>query len=115
MVAAVAKKTREPSLGFIAFLQALGLFIYCALVALLFWRGNQWFGSVPNFFGPLLFLILFVTSALISALVTLGYPIILFWEKRQRVQAIRLVLYTAGWLAIFLLFIMLYIFAYIPN
>ena len=90
------------SLGFIAFLQSLGLVIYISLVALLFLQGEKWFGKVPNYWGPLLFLTLFCTSALVSALLTLGYPIILFWEKEKTVEALKLVVYTAGWLIFFI-------------
>ena len=95
---------KKLSLGFIAFLQALGVIIYCCLVGLLFWRGNKWFGHVPNFLGPLLFLVLFSASVLISGLLTFGYPIILFWEKKQRTKALKLVIYTTGWLNFFCFF-----------
>ena len=94
------------SLGFIAFFQALGLFLYCSLIAVLFWKGNAWFGPVPNYIGPLLFLTLFVTSALICALLVLGYPFILFWEEKKTREAVKLVGYTAVWLAFFILVIL---------
>lgn len=95
------------SLGFIAFLQALGLVSYCSLIALLFWKGNQWFGRVPNYFGPLLMLTVFTTSALVSAVITLSYPFIL-WQKKHINEAVKLTIYTAGWLVFFtLLFITL--------
>lgn len=32
---------KKCSLSLIAFLQATGLAVYCGLVALLFWKGNQ--------------------------------------------------------------------------
>lgn len=96
---------RKYSLGFIAFLQALGLILYCGLVAVLFWRGNQWFGRVPNYFGPLLFLILFTTSALICAIITGAYPFIL-WQGKKLKEAIRLIVYTAVWLCFFTLLLM---------
>lgn len=82
----------------VGFLQALGLTIYCGLVSLIFWQGNRLFGNVPNYLGPLLFLIIFTTSALVSALITLGYPFLLFWEKKQTKEALKLVGYTACWL-----------------
>ncbi len=97
----------KKSLCYIAFLQALGLILYCSLIGLIFWQGNRWFGTVPNFWGPLLFLILFVASALISALIVLGYPFILFWEKKQTTKALRLVLCTTVWLASFVLLLIL--------
>ena len=85
------------SLDFIAFLQALGLTAYCSLVAFIMWNGQRWFGHVPNYFAPLLVLILFTTSALVCGIITLAYPFIL-WQKKQTKQAIRLILYTAAWL-----------------
>jgi len=94
-------------LGLVGFLQALGVAAYCSLVSLLFWRGNEWFGKVPNYLGPLLFLILFAASALICALISLGYPVFLIWKKQQTEKALRLVAYTAGWLVIFVLLVIL--------
>ena len=100
-------KNTRLSLSFIAFLQAVGLIIYCSLIGLLFWQGNQWFGPVQGFLGPVLFLVLFVASALISALLVLGYPFILFWEKKKTGKALRLVLYTTAWLIFFTFFTLL--------
>lgn len=93
----------KTSLGLISFLQALGLALYCSLVATLFWKGNNLFGNDPNYWGPVLFLIIFTTSALVSALLVLGYPIYLFWQKKQITKALRLIGYTAGWLIGFVL------------
>ena len=101
---------RNYSLGFIAFLQALGLTAYCSLVAFLLWHSNQWFGKIPSYFAPFLFLTLFTTSALISAIITLGYPFLL-WQKKQTRQAVRLVFYTVGWLISFTLLLMLTVFS----
>lgn len=91
---------KKLSLPMIGFFQAIGLTVYCSLVSILFWQGNKLFGNVPNYFGPFLFLIIFTTSALISALITLGYPFLLFWEKKQTKEALKLVGYTAGWLVL---------------
>jgi hypothetical protein len=103
------KKGKNYSLGLISFLQAFALTIYCSLIAVLFWRGNKWFGKVPNYLGPLLFLILFSTSALICALLTLGYPAFLLWQKKKTDQAIKLVIYTTGWLFLFVILLMAFI------
>lgn len=88
----------KTSLCLISFLQALGLAFYCSLVAILFWKGNNLFGNDPNYWGPVLFLIIFTTSALISALLVLAYPVYLIWQKKQIAKAIRLIGYTAVWL-----------------
>jgi hypothetical protein len=86
---------------FIGFLQALGLSLYCALVGLVFWKGSTWFGKINNLSGPFAMLSLFVVSAMICALITLGYPFIVFWDKKNTKKAIQLVVYTAGWLLLF--------------
>jgi len=96
-------KKRKNSLEFIAFFQALGLVAYCSLIALLLWQGSNWFGKLPNYFGPFLFLTLFTTSALISAIIVGAYPFILYFNKKKTQEAIRLVFYTASWLLIFVL------------
>jgi len=100
-------------LSFIAFLQALGLVVYCGLVGLVFWKGGDWFGKPPHlFFGPVMLLVLLVASALISALIVLGYPFILFWEKKKTVKALRLVVYTVAWLVFFIFLIALLLVAF---
>ena len=99
---------KKVSLNFIAFLQATSVVIYCGLVALLIWRGNEIFGGAPNYFGPLLFLTLFVTSALVTGLLVLGYPIKLFWIENKKKEAIKLLVETALWLATFVIFIMVF-------
>src|SRR4030042_823170 len=77
------KKKKNFSVPFIAFFQALGLLFYCGLVGLLFWRGEKWFGPISYYWGPLFFLVLFIVSALICALIAFGYAFILFWERKQ--------------------------------
>ena len=95
------------SLGFIAFLQALGLVVYCGLVGLIFWKGNTWFGPMNTFWGPVMVLVLFIVSALICGLIGLGYPFLLFWEKKQPHTAIKLVFYITAWLILFVLVFLL--------
>jgi len=99
-------KIQKLSLPMVGFLQALGLTLYCSLVSILFWQGNKLFGNVPNYMGPFLALVIFTTSALISALITLGYPFLLFWEKKQTREALRLVCYTVCWLIVIALLIL---------
>lgn len=100
-------KKRKFSLPFIAFFQAVGLVIYCSLVGLIFWRGDKWFGPAQTFLGPAFVLVLFVASALISALIVLGYPFVLFWEEKRTTKALRLVVYTTAWLIFFTALIIL--------
>ena len=92
---------KERCLCWVALLQAVGITVYCGLVGMLMWGGNKWFGPMNNFMGPLLFLLLFVVSALICGLIGVGYSGWLFFEKKERNKALRLVGYTAGWLVLF--------------
>lgn len=98
--------TKKVRLVRLSLFQALGVVGYCSLVGVLFWRGEAWFGNVPSYLGPLLFLILFSTSALICAVVTLGYPAILIWRDKQLVLAVKLAGLTAGWLVGFTLLVL---------
>jgi len=94
---------KKLSLGFVAFLQAAGLVVYCGLIGFIIINGERLFGPMLNFLGPALFLILFVISAIICALIFGTYPFILFWEHKDTKKALRLVAYTTGWLIFFVL------------
>lgn len=95
---------KKMSLGFIAFLQALGLALYISAVGTFLWNGENWFGQTPNFPIIILLIGIFTTSALISALITLGYPTYLIFKKREFSKALKLTLYTAIWLIFFIIF-----------
>ena len=95
------KKLNRLSLLAIGLLQALGLSFYCGLVGLIFWQGENWFGKMNNFLGPLLILPLLVVSVLVCGLLAFGYPVYLFWEKKKTKKSLRLVAYTSGWLGFF--------------
>lgn len=99
------------SLGFIAFLQAFGLLVYCTAVAMLIWNGNKLFGRITGPAGPLLFLTLFVTSALVCGLIVGSYPFLLFWEKKKTKEAVKLVIYTAGWSLLFVSAVIYFLFS----
>lgn len=81
----------------ISFLQAVGLVSYVGLVAVIFWKGNEWFGKMNSYFGPLIVLTLFSVSALVLALITLGYPFKL-WQRGKGDEALKIVVYTALWI-----------------
>lgn len=100
-------RIKNYSFTFLGFLQALGIFLYCSLVGLLLWLGNSIFGPVQTFLGPLLFLSLLVASVLVCALLAFDYPIILFWDHKDTKNAVRLVSYTAGWLVLFVLIVLI--------
>jgi len=85
----------------IGFLQAAGLATYISMVVLLI--KSQPGPDEPGFLGILLVLTLFATSALISGVITLGYPIYLAWKQKELKLAIKTVVSTAGWLILFVL------------
>jgi len=78
-------------------IQALGVSGYCGLVGVIFWKGEMWFGKMDRYWGPVFFLMLFVVSVMISALIVFYYPYRLFFENKKS-EAVKLVLNTAGWL-----------------
>lgn len=86
----------------VSFLQALGLLLYVCLISIVFWKGNQWFPKMHPYVGPILMLTLFAVSALISAIITLGYPFILWQKHKKTKEAVRIVIYTALWVVGFL-------------
>lgn len=93
----------------ISFLCSVGLTIYIAVVAWLLQNGEKLFGKFSDLWGPILFLLLFVFSALVSSLLVLGYPIWLYLEKEKK-AAIKLLFYNLGWIFIALIIIFIFIF-----
>lgn len=93
---------------FVSFLQSLALTGYIFLVANVMINGEKWFDELdkPLIFGPMLFISMFVFSAMVSATVVLGYPLYVFWIKKN-VERAAAVLFGTG------LFIALYIIIYL--
>ena len=93
---------KKSSLPFQAFLQATGLVLYIGvLVAFMNYFGNHTSAAFPSVYGPVVLLLLFILSALISGGLVLGRAGLLFWDKK-RCQAVTLVGWTAGWIAVYL-------------
>ncbi len=95
------RKKRELSIRQKGFLQATGVVAYCLLVGLLFWNANILFGQMNVFMGPVTMMTLFSVSVLVCGLLVFYLPYRMFFDKKQK-EAIDLVLYTTGWLAVFL-------------
>ena len=81
-------------------IQAFEVVLYCSTVGLIFWKSNEIFGKVPNYLGPVAFLLLFSVSSLICALIVFYKPYKLFFEGKKK-DAADLVLYTTFWLFLF--------------
>ncbi len=88
------------------FTQALEVALYCSLIGILFWKGDDIFGKVPNYAGPVAFLILFIFSALTCALLVFYKPYKLFFADDKK-GALDLVLVTTAFLAFFFLIFLL--------
>lgn len=91
----------------VGLLQAVGVTAYCGVIAALMWNGNRMFGKEDNFMAPLLALLLLSTSALVCALMALGYPVYLIWQKKETVKALKVVGAMAGWMVGFTVLVML--------
>ncbi len=103
------KREKNPSLPQIGFLQAGGLLAYCFLVAMIMWRGDELFGKADTYMTPVMVLTLFVVSALICALISLGYPSYLALEKKRLKDALTVIYHTALWLVFALILLMGYL------
>ena len=97
-------------------LQAIGLVLYIALIATIMTTiaSNPPIENKNPLLGISLFLLMFVTSALICGTIALGYPIKLFFTDGKRSEAIHVVLWTIGWLVAFALLFLVYLFVYGP-
>lgn len=80
-----------------SFLSAGGVAVYTGAVSFVMNNGQQIFGKMTGVLAPVAFLLLFVLSAAITGGMVLGRPGMLYLEG-HRVEAIKLFLYTLGWL-----------------
>lgn len=97
----------KPLLGF---LQASGLVGYIVLI-------STFLNNIPKIFNngsweimaPIMMLLLFVISAVISALLVLGRAGVLFWEKKYS-DAFTLVAWTIGWGILYFVLLLVFLF-----
>jgi len=86
---------------------ALGVLAYVSLVVLFMNNAEKIFGKTDNhFLAPVIFLLLFVLSALITAFLVLGKPILLYLDGKK-VEGVKLLFYTIISLAIILVLVIL--------
>jgi hypothetical protein len=84
-----------------SFIDATGVFVYIFILAWLAFNGQDAFGTEGNFVIPIFMLLLFIISALITSLLVLGKPILLYLEGLKK-DAVILFFETLGWLVFFL-------------
>ncbi|MBU0545958.1 hypothetical protein KKA13_01760 [Patescibacteria group bacterium] len=82
-----------------SFLHAMGVFAYVSFVSWFLFNGEKFFGRASNFLMPLLLLLIFVISAVITGLLVLGKPVLLYWDGRKK-DAIYFLSATLGWLIV---------------
>ena len=84
------KKCKPSSIGLI---QAIGVVIYCALIALVLFGLNGFMIMATPFISGALMLLLLVISAAVTGLLVFGYPAILALDKKIN-EAIIVVTFT---------------------
>jgi hypothetical protein len=82
-----------------SFLNALGTCAYIAIVTTIMQNGEKIFGHMNPTAAPIAFLMLFVLSAGITGGLVVGKPLLLYFDN-QKTEAVKLFLYTLGWLAL---------------
>lgn len=83
----------------ISLLNSLGVLVYVCLVALLMFNAEKWIGRVNGPWGVAAMLLLFVVSALVTSLLVLGRPAMMYFNNAKS-EAVKLLMYTVGWLVI---------------
>jgi len=88
---------------FIALAQSVGLTAYVALVSLLLHNAERVFSpeKMSPILGPMVFLLVFIISALISASIMLWYPVNLFLKGEKKI-ALKIVIQSVLWLVVFI-------------
>ncbi|OGC80314.1 hypothetical protein A3K01_03875 [candidate division WWE3 bacterium RIFOXYD1_FULL_43_17] len=88
---------KKPSPPFIGFLQASALVVYLIIIAYFFNFVTPMFqDNTSEFYAPIIMLLLFVFSAVISGIMILGRAGILFWEKKYK-ESFTLLGWTTLW------------------
>lgn len=82
-----------------SFLNALGTGAYVATLVALVFNGEKMFGTINNILAPIAFLLTFIVSATVTGGLVLGKPILMYIDGQKK-EAIQLLLYTIGWLAV---------------
>ncbi|MDD3711580.1 MAG: hypothetical protein PHP37_03215 [Patescibacteria group bacterium] len=82
-------------------INALGVFAYIFLLAVFMNKANTWFGQTDHdIITPVIVLLMFVFSALVTGGLVLGKPIMLYLDGKKK-EGINLIWYTG--LSIFIL------------
>ena len=86
-----------------AALNSLGVVVYVFLVSLVLNNGERIFGAEDNeLISPVIFLLLFVFSALLTSGLILGKPILLYLDGQKK-EGVKLLMITGACLFVYLL------------
>jgi hypothetical protein len=90
----------------LAALNSLGVVVYVFLVSLIINNGERVFGAVDDkMIAPLVFLLLFVFSALLTGGLILGKPLMMYFDGQKK-ESVKLLLMTGACLFVYLLIFM---------
>jgi len=82
---------------FLAFLQATGLVVYLILISFFFNFVIPELEDESNeFYAPIVMLLLFIISAVVTSSLVLGRAVTLFWDKKYK-KAFEILGWTIGW------------------
>ncbi|MDO8592657.1 MAG: hypothetical protein Q7R92_02705 [bacterium] len=84
-------------------LNSLGVLAYVSLVVTFMQNAERMFGKEDNALTGVIVLMLFVLSALITGLLVLGRPIMLYLDGKKA-EAVKMLIYTGASLFVLLLF-----------
>ncbi len=88
---------KKASPQFLAFLQASGLVVYLVLLSLFFHNViPELDDESSEFYAPIVMLLLFIISAVVTGTLVLGRASTLFWDKKYK-KAFELLGWTVGW------------------
>lgn len=96
----------KKSLWLIGLIQALGVAVYCALVAGFVDLMSRTEIMMPRFWGTAFMLVLLVFSAAATGLIVFGYPVLLFLKSRVK-EGLVLLGYTLLFCLVVLMFILI--------
>lgn len=81
----------------ISLINAFGVTLYVALVALVFRYAEPLFGKMNNYFGQVAFLMLFVLSVAVVGYLILAKPVMFYLDGAKK-EAIKLLVSTIAWI-----------------
>jgi hypothetical protein len=88
-----------------SFLSALGVFIYVSVVAWIMTNGERLFVDAPEFWMPVVMLLLLVLSVAVMGLLIFGRPVYLF-QSGSKLEAIKLLFMTISWLTVIVIIVL---------